>query len=439
MRRSLRRHAGPLRGNYSIHFLSLLLLLLLLSAGGSAQTIRHGPTARTHRVHRPDFTDNENVEFSSGDWSQLGRLQRYKYDVYCCSQFGSSVGISGDTIVVGDNEYRLTVGGYIFVRPISGWQNLLPTAQLLAPLAGPYFTTSCFAIDGDTVVAGTGSGVVYVYVKPEGGWTDMYPTAILSTGGVDFTFGLSVSISGDTIVVGDEGNNAFTGAVYVFVKPESGWHEMAPTATLSASDGQPTDSFGAAVSINGKTIAVGATQYNAPGKAYVFVKPPAGWTYMTQTAELRATDAPNGAYVGYSISTSNDNVLVGSRGRYDPVGAYMFVKPKGGWSDMTETAKLSAADPRIYSSFGNSVLVSGKTAVVGAPNRSRRSFWDTGAAYVFTEPSGGWRDMSSNIMLTGSDARYEAEFGTAVSMTGNLLVVGAAGFGFHTAYVFGHP
>jgi hypothetical protein len=47
--------------------------------------------------------------------------------------------------------------------------------------------------------------------------------------------------------------------------------------------------------------------------------------------------------------------------------------------------------------------------------------------------------MSSDIMLTGSDARYEAEFGTAVSMTGNLLVVGAAGFGFHTAYVFGHP
>ena len=72
---------------------------------------------------------------------------------------------------------------------------------------------------------------------------------------------------------------------------------------------------------------------------------------MTQTAELRATDAPNGADVGFSISTSNDNVLVGSRGRYDPVGAYMFVKPKGGWSDMTETAKLSAADPRVYSSY----------------------------------------------------------------------------------------
>jgi hypothetical protein len=341
--------------------------------------------------------------------------------------------------VVGDTEYPFTVGGSIFIKPISGWKNMVPNAKLLAPLAGPYFATSCLAIDGDTIVAGTGSGVVYLYVKSDGDWTDMYPTAVLSTGGVDFTFGLSVSISGDTIVVGDIGNNHYAGAVYVFAKPASGWHDMAPTATLTASDSQPNDEFGAAVSISGRTIAVGATQYPAAGKAYVFVEPPSGWTNMTQAAELRASDAPNGADVGFSISTSNDNVLVGSRGRYDPVGAYIFVKPEGGWRDMTETAKLSAADPRIYASYGYSVLVSGKTAVVGAPNRSRRSFWDMGAAYVFTEPSGGWRNMSSHIVLTGSDARYEAEFGQALAASRNLLVVGAPELEFHAAYIFGHP
>jgi formylmethanofuran dehydrogenase subunit D len=347
MRRSLRRRVRRARA-ISLSLLPFLpLLFFFLSVAGSAQTIRRGPSARAHRVHHPDLSDSENVEFSSGDWSQLGRLQQWRPDFICCSEFGGSVGISGGTIVVGDTAYPFTVGGSIFLKPMSGWKNMVPSAKLLAPLAGPYFATSCLAIDGDTIVAGTGSGVAYVYAKPEGGWTDMYPTAILSTGGVDFTFGLSVSISGDTIVVGDEGNNAFTGAVYVFVKPESGWHDMAPTATLTASDGQPTDSFGAAVSISGKTVAVGATQYNSAGKAYVFVEPPAGWANMTQTAELRATDAPNGAEVGFSISTSNDDVLVGSRGRYDPVGAYMFVKPKGGWSDMTETAKLSAADPRV--------------------------------------------------------------------------------------------
>jgi FG-GAP repeat len=47
--------------------------------------------------------------------------------------------------------------------------------------------------------------------------------------------------------------------------------------------------------------------------------------------------------------------------------------------------------------------------------------------------------MSSNIVLTGSDARYEAEFGTAIAMAGNLLVAGAPALEFHAAYVFGHP
>jgi len=115
----------------------------------------------------------------------------------------------------------------------------------------------------------------------------------------------------------------------------------------------------------------------------------------------------------------------------------MFVKPEGGWVDMTETAKLTPADRRSFSGYGVSVVVSGKTAVVGSPYRSRRSFGEAGGAYVFTEPSGGWRDMTSSTVVTGSDARYEADFGTALAMTGNLVVVGAPGS--PATFVFGHP
>jgi hypothetical protein len=366
-------------------------------------------------------------------------LQEFSHDDYYCSGFGGSIAISGDTVVVGDTEIPLDPGAFVFVKPTGGWKNMLPSAKLNAPVGGPYFWTSSVAIDNDTIVAGTGEGVVYVYVKPQDGWIDMYPTAVLSTGGVDFSFGLSVSTSGDTIVVGDTGRNSYAGAVYVFVKPESGWQDMAPSATLVASDGQPQDYFGSAVSISGRTIAVGATQYASPGKAYVFVEPPSGWSNMTQTAELRTSDASNGAFVGYSISTSNDTVLVGERGFVAPVRAYLFVKPRGGWTDMTETAKLTAADPRIYSGYGNSVLVNGNSAVVGAPIRSRPGFYAAGGAYVFTEPTSGWHDMSSNIILTGSDARYDAEFGGWLAMTGNILIVGAPGSDFHAAYVFGHP
>ena len=139
MRRSLRRYAGPLRGNYSIHFLSLLLLLLLLSAGGSAQTIRHGPTARTHRIHRPDFPTTRMSNFLPGigpSWAGCSNISRMSI---CCSQFGGSVGISGDTIVVGDTEYPFTVGGYIFVKPISGWKNMVPTRETPGSAGGSLF------------------------------------------------------------------------------------------------------------------------------------------------------------------------------------------------------------------------------------------------------------------------------------------------------------
>ena len=103
---------------------------------------------------------------------------------------------------------------------------MLFTAKLNAPLGGPYFLTSCVAIDGDTIVAGTGESVAYVYVKPEGGWSDMYPTAILSIGDLENGFECSVAISGNTIIVGDTVNNQYSGAVNVFVKPATGWHDM---------------------------------------------------------------------------------------------------------------------------------------------------------------------------------------------------------------------
>ena len=93
--------------------------------------------------------------------------------------------------------------------------------------------------------------------------------------------GISVSISGNTVVAGAENatvnGNALQGAAYVFVKPASGWGNMTQTAKLTASDGKAGDGFGGAVYIAGNTIAVGACPQsgvcNGPGKVYVFLKP----------------------------------------------------------------------------------------------------------------------------------------------------------------------
>ena len=84
-------------------------------------------------------------------------------------------------------------------------------------------------------------------------------------------FGWSVSVSGNTVVVGSPNINTYQGAAYVFTKPGTGWADMTQTAELTASDGGPNCDFGASVSISGNTVAVGAYGPSSnKGEAYVF-------------------------------------------------------------------------------------------------------------------------------------------------------------------------
>ena len=91
---------------------------------------------------------------------------------------------------------------------------------------------------------------------------------------------------------------------------------MTQTAKLTASDGAEGDYFGVSVSISGDTVVVGANgdddNGDTSGSAYVFVKPSAGWSNMTQTAKLTASDGVEGDYFGYSVSVSGDTVVVGA-------------------------------------------------------------------------------------------------------------------------------
>src|SRR5271157_1509708 len=114
-------------------------------------------------------------------------------------------------------------------------------------------------------------------------------------------------------------------------------------AELTASDGNYSDEFGRDVAISGKTVVVGAPLATVgsvyeQGKAYIFVKPESGWSNMTQVAELTPSDGSQQLEFGVSaaIAAGGNTIVIGSTG-----GAYIFVKPKNGWTNMTETAELS--------------------------------------------------------------------------------------------------
>jgi hypothetical protein len=291
-----------------------------------------------------------------------------------------------------------------------------PWVQLaeLTPSDGTYLDHfgESVSISGNTVAVGSDNGnassVLYVFVKPASGWTNMTETARLTeaNGTQGDGFGGWVSISGDTIVAGvpyaTVGSNQQQGEALIFAKPAGGWKDMTETAKLTAADGEAFDNFGYAVAITGDTAVVGgyANANNDLGTAYAFVKPAGGWTDMTQTAKLTASD---GQSVAVSLSVSSNIIAAGSLAtigsHFEQGAVYVFVKPSGGWVNMTQTAKLTASDGQAGDFLGLSVAVDagGDTLIAGAPLVG--GYAHPGAAYVFVRPAKGWADMTETARL----------------------------------------
>ena len=105
---------------------------------------------------------------------------------------------------------------------------------------------------------------------------------------------------------------------------------------------------------------------------------------QTQLAKLTASDGESGDSFGGVVAISGNTIVVANFGGYAGIGtAYVFVKPLGGWGDMTQTAMLTPSDGAAGDDFGSVVAIDGNTVIVGAAGGSNFN----GAAYVFVEPA----------------------------------------------------
>ncbi len=380
--------------------------------------------------------------------------------------FGASVAIDGDTALVGSRHDQcgfLDCGsGYIFTRANTAW-TLVAKLTASDPSNGRVELGFPVVLVGDTAVmgrrfdgAGTAMGAVYVFVKPVAGWSDMTETAKLTASDRESgdQLGRSVALSGDTLLAGAPFDDCIAGSgcgtVYVFEKPGGGWATTSAfDAKLTASDADAADHFGVALSFSGDTAAVGQFKINtSDASVYIFEKPAGGWIApTTEDAKLTASDAALNDRFGTSISISADTLLVGSNAD-DPLGsdsgsAYIFEKPVGGWSgSLTEDAKLTASDGTNGQRFGQSVGLMGSTAVIGADRVQCLGVGaECGAVYVFDEPLTGWSNMTETVKLTASDQSQSDRFGFWVAISGESVLVGAIfdnnpGFESGSAYVF---
>ncbi len=117
------------------------------------------------------------------------------------------------------------------------------------------------------------------------------------------------------------------------------------------------------------------------GAVYVFLKPPTGWTTVNEIAKLTASDKRS-ANLGFSVAIGGNAVAAGApfyQGRTYTGAIYLFVRPATGWSNMTQTFRGIGSDGE-RDEMGSSVaFVGNSTVVAGAPKSSNF----TGNAYIF--------------------------------------------------------
>jgi hypothetical protein len=350
-------------------------------------------------------------------------------------QFGESLSVSGDTAVIGANN---TVNGhaeqgaaYVFVLSGGAWSQ---QAELTAAdgTADDNFGTSV-SVNGDTAVIGADNtvnghvdqGVAYVFVRSGSTWSRQAELTA-ADGTADDYFGTSVSVDGDTAVIG-AGNTvngqAGQGAAYVLVRSGSTWTQQ---AEITAFDGAADDFFGNRVSVSGDTAVIGADSKTVnghafEGAAYVFVRSGSSWS---QQGEFTAADGAADDYFGLSVSVSGDTAIIGAEGNTvnghaEQGAAYVFVRSGSTWSLQAE---LTAADGTADDYFGTSVSVSGDTAVIGAYAKTFNGHAHQGAAYVFVQSGSTW---SLQAELTAADGTLDDFFGNSVSVSGDIAFIGA--------------
>jgi len=377
--------------------------------------------------------------------------------------FGFGVAIDGSTLAVGSpyDDDGVDNSGSAFLFSYSD-SNPLPQTKLTedGDLKKDDRFGNSLDVSGDALVVGaywkdvsneadSGSAVVVPFSYAGAGTWNIDKEKVVELTGdpvLRGEFGYAVAISGDVVVVGAHKENdkgRYSGSVYVFRNNGSTWIRE---AKLYASDAQGGERFGSSVAVDGDTLVVGAIYGKEtdlqPGCAYVFTYNGSQWE---EAGKLLASPPVDGAKFGSSVAIEGATIVVGAPrhvdGEEDAGAAYVFRGNGGFWIQEAKITTASRLSPDAR--FGTSVSLSGNTAVVGACKDdlldvNNNLLLDAGSAYVFRFNGSDWEEKPK---LTASDAAPYDEFGCAVAINGDLVVVGAhkadaPDFDSGAAYVF---
>jgi hypothetical protein len=202
--------------------------------------------------------------------------------------FGSAVALSGDMALIGAPGH--TVGGhsnqgaaYVFTRSGTTWSQQGGDLKASDGAVNDFFgsavglsgSTALVGALGHTVNGHSYQGAAYVFTRSGTTWSQQGGDLTASDGAANDHFGCAVALSGDAALIGAPnhtvGSNSDQGAAYVFTRSGASWSWQ---ATLTATGGAVDDLFGSAVALSGDTALVGTPYPNGQGAAYGVFLPP---------------------------------------------------------------------------------------------------------------------------------------------------------------------
>lgn len=236
-------------------------------------------------------------------------------------QFSSAVALDGNTLVVGAPLHTSTAGtsqgaAYVFTRTGVTWTQ---QAKLIPndPAAFAEFGSSV-DISGNTIVVGCPGDVrraAYVFFRSGTTWTQQGKLTA-GSGAPNMDFARRVAVQADTVVVGaplyDGAAGADQGEVFVFTRTGSAWSSQ---ATLRPSDASADAMFGTSVAVWGDTIIAGRSITNKTlaigvrGAAWIFERSGGVWTQSVRVENLAATEWDR---FGRAVAIEDDRALVGA-------------------------------------------------------------------------------------------------------------------------------
>jgi hypothetical protein len=228
---------------------------------------------------------------------------------------------------------------------------------------------------------GSRSGKVYVFEEDvPGRWVEISQLSPLHGNHWD-EFGLSLAVSGDTLVVGAPDRDTInddSGAVYVFHWNGLEWVQV---QELIGSDIRRFSRFGYSVAILGDTLAAG-THIMGFGAVYMFSKQQdQGWS---QIAKLTAPNNPHWDLIGHSLALADGVLLAGAPFAQSNgvIGGAAYLFGDLGSGDWHYTTKLVPDDGDAWEDFGRSVGLSGASAAVASPGHTHDGV-RAGSTYIF--------------------------------------------------------